>query len=74
MCGMTVAFGRRLHEVRVERGFSQEELGERAGMRSNAIGRLERGGREPRISTVLRLARGLGVAPGTLLDQLVRLV
>jgi transcriptional regulator with XRE-family HTH domain len=35
-----------------------------------AIGRLERGSREPRLSTILRLARGLDVEPGKLLDKL----
>jgi transcriptional regulator with XRE-family HTH domain len=31
---------------------------------------MERGGREPRLATILRLANALGVQPGTLLDEL----
>jgi transcriptional regulator with XRE-family HTH domain len=31
---------------------------------------MERGAREPRLTTILRLAGGLGVEPGELLDDL----
>jgi transcriptional regulator with XRE-family HTH domain len=40
-------------------------------MRDTEIGRYERGDREPRLTAILRLARGLGVSPGVLLDTLV---
>ena len=66
----SVAFGRRLREVRVDVGLSQDRLAERAGVHPTAIGRMERGGREPRLTTILRLARALSVQPGTLLDEL----
>ncbi len=65
------AFGRRLREVRADRGLSQNQLARRAKMRPSAIGRLERGARAPALETILRLARGLGVPPGALLDELV---
>jgi transcriptional regulator with XRE-family HTH domain len=66
----SVAFGQRLREVRADAGLSQDTLAERAGVHATAIGRMERGGREPRLATILRLARALGVQPGTLLDEL----
>ncbi|HXA54921.1 MAG TPA: helix-turn-helix transcriptional regulator [Solirubrobacteraceae bacterium] len=66
----SVAFGRRLRELRRVHGLSQEELADRTDMRSNAIGRLERGSREPRLTTILRIAHGLDVQPGALLDDL----
>lgn len=34
------------------------------------MGRLERGGREPKLTTILRLAHGLGVEPGELVNRL----
>jgi transcriptional regulator with XRE-family HTH domain len=71
MASISAAFGQRLREVRQDHGVSQEDLARRTGMYANTIGRLERGAREPRISTVLRLARGLGVPPGVLLDPLM---
>lgn len=40
-------------------------------MRETEVGRYERGGREPRLTAILRLAHGLGVPPGALLDTLV---
>lgn len=66
----SAAFGRRLRELRTAHGLSQEELANRTDMRSNVLGRLERGSREPRLTTILRVARGLEVQPGALLDDL----
>jgi transcriptional regulator with XRE-family HTH domain len=66
----SVAFGQRLRELRAEHGVSQDDLSRRTDVHSTAIGRLERGSREPRLSTILRLARGLDVEPGELLDGL----
>jgi transcriptional regulator with XRE-family HTH domain len=71
MSAVSVAFGQRLREVRVGHRVSQYDLARRTGLHPTAISRFERGVREPRISTVLRLARGLGVLPGLLLDPLV---
>lgn len=65
------AFAQRLRAVRQERGISRHDLAFRTGMLETEIGRYERGRREPRLTTILRLARGLGVAPGELLDPLV---
>ncbi|HEV3321846.1 MAG TPA: helix-turn-helix transcriptional regulator [Solirubrobacteraceae bacterium] len=66
----SAAFGQRLREVRTEKGLSQEALGHRTGLHATAIGRLERGRREPRLMSILNLARGLKVPPGELLDTL----
>jgi transcriptional regulator with XRE-family HTH domain len=66
----TVAFGWRLRALRGELGLSQDALAARVGVHATAIGRMERGAREPRLRTILRLARGLNVKPGRLLDDL----
>lgn len=44
---------------RAEHGLSQRALAARAGMSQTAIARLERGDIEPKLSTLLRLARTL---------------
>ena len=63
-------FGRRVREVRQARGMSQDALADAADVHPTAIGRYERGGREPRLTTILRLARALDVQPGELLNDL----
>lgn len=45
---------------RGEMGLSQRELAELVGTTQSAIARLERGGRPPRIDTLLNIAEALG--------------
>jgi transcriptional regulator with XRE-family HTH domain len=59
------------HNVRAQRdraGLSQEALGDLCGLHRTEISLLERAGREPRLSTIVRIARALDVAPASLLD------
>lgn len=60
--------GANLRRLRDERELSQEELAARSGVQAGEISRLERDLRDPRISTVLKLAKALQVEPGRLLD------
>src|ERR687894_1610385 len=46
-------------EQRAARGLSQRELAQLTGTTQSAIARLERGGRPPRIDTLLRIAQAL---------------
>ena len=57
----------RLREVREEKFVTQAELSQRTGVTEATISRLETGATQPRISTVRKLAAGLGVHP----EQLV---
>jgi transcriptional regulator with XRE-family HTH domain len=68
-----VAFGQRLRELRAEHGVSQDTLARATGIHPTAIGRFERGDREPRLTSILRIAHGLGMPPGALLDDLERI-
>ncbi|HEY2768006.1 MAG TPA: helix-turn-helix transcriptional regulator [Solirubrobacteraceae bacterium] len=68
-----VAFGWRLRGLRGELGVSQDELAQRTGIHVTTIGRFEHGSREPRLKSILRIARGLGVKPSALLDDLDRI-
>jgi transcriptional regulator with XRE-family HTH domain len=65
-----VEFGQRLRAVRAEHGVPQDNLARRVGVHATAIGRFERAAREPQLGTILRLAKGLGVKPGELVDGL----
>jgi transcriptional regulator with XRE-family HTH domain len=66
----SAAFGKRLKALRAEHGMSQDNLADATDVHPTAIGRMERGKREPRLTTILKLARGLDIKPGELLDDL----
>ncbi|HEX8753334.1 MAG TPA: helix-turn-helix transcriptional regulator [Solirubrobacterales bacterium] len=61
-------FGRNLIRCRKRADLSQEELGFLASLHRTEIGMLERGIRLPRIDTLLKLAGGLEIEPGELLE------
>jgi transcriptional regulator with XRE-family HTH domain len=63
------AFGRRLRELRESGGLSKEALGHLTGIHPTAIQRFEKGRRDPRLTSVLRLARGLRVPPRALVED-----
>ncbi len=54
-------FAVNLRAARMARGFSQEELGARAGLHRNYIGSVERNEKNISIDTIERLANALGV-------------
>ncbi len=70
MRAATGAFGGRLRELREAQGLSREHLGRMSDIHPGMIGRMECGGREPRLRSILALARALDVQPGRLLDGL----
>jgi transcriptional regulator with XRE-family HTH domain len=61
-------FARNLRAQRLKRALSQEALGYASGMHRTEISLLERGGRDPRLATIVKLAHGLDVPLGKLLD------
>lgn len=63
----TEHFGKVLRAERVSKGLSQEALGASAGLHFTEISRLERAVRDPRLSTIVRLARALELSPAELL-------
>lgn len=66
-----VRFGQNVRAARLARGWTQEQLAERTGLASVQISRIERGKREVRITTLIRLVRALDMPPEDLLDGLV---
>jgi transcriptional regulator with XRE-family HTH domain len=61
-------FSQNLARTRRRKGISQEDLGVMASVHRTEISQLERGLRVPRIDTLVKLAAGLDVTPGELLD------
>ena len=60
--------GDNIRNLRLAAGLSQMALGNRADMDMAEISRLERGGRDPRLSTIARIAAALEVP----IEDLVR--
>lgn len=58
----TVAFGRAVREVRVERAFSQEGFAAHAGIDRSYYGSIERGEVNVSFQTMLKLAAALDVS------------
>jgi transcriptional regulator with XRE-family HTH domain len=61
-------FGANVRGHRKRLGMSQEALGFASGLHPTEVSRLERAVREPRLRTIVRIARALDVRPGDLLD------
>jgi transcriptional regulator with XRE-family HTH domain len=61
------SFGRRLTQLREERNISIFDLAVRTGLDARHIGRIEAGEINILVSTVFKLAKGLGISPGELL-------
>jgi transcriptional regulator with XRE-family HTH domain len=59
-------FGANLRRLRHSAGLSQLQLSDRSGLHFTEISRLERGVRDPRLTTIVQLARGLEVDPAEL--------
>jgi transcriptional regulator with XRE-family HTH domain len=59
--------GRNLRRARQRLELTQEEVAERSGVHATEVSRIEAGKRDPRVSTVARLAKAVGVKPGDLL-------
>jgi transcriptional regulator with XRE-family HTH domain len=59
--------GKRLRRGRKARGLSQRELGRRAGISRDAVGRLERGEQQPTLTVLMKLAAALAVDLASLL-------
>ena len=64
-----VSFASNLRRRRKALGLSQEQLGARANIQMADISRYESGNRDPRISTVARLAEALETPIGELLAE-----
>jgi transcriptional regulator with XRE-family HTH domain len=64
---LALVFGRVLRERRLAAGLSQEKLALEADVDRTFVSLLERGGRQPTLSTLWRLAGALGVPPSELL-------
>jgi transcriptional regulator with XRE-family HTH domain len=62
------ALGTNLRETRERLGLTQEQVAQRSGVHSTEVSRIEAGKRDPKVSTLERLAEAVEVKPGRLLE------
>jgi transcriptional regulator with XRE-family HTH domain len=60
------ALGRTVRRARRERDLSQEALARAAGLAAKHVSEIERANRDPRVTTVLKLAHALDLRAGEL--------
>jgi transcriptional regulator with XRE-family HTH domain len=61
--------GSNLRAARLDLELTQEQLADLSGVHATEVSRIEAGKRDPRVSTVERLADALRIAPGELLER-----
>ena len=61
--------GRTIRRLRKQRGLSQMKLAELSGVHLNEISNVERGERDARATSLLKIARGLNVPVTALFDE-----
>ena len=66
----TAALGERVRQRRQELGLSQEALADRCGIHWTFLGQVERGQRNISLHNLLKVAGGLAVDPGELVEGL----
>ena len=65
-----IRLGKRIRELRKQRGWRQIDLAEHAGVNENYISDLETGKKEVCVRMIQKLARGLDVSMAKLMDGL----
>ena len=66
---ITKAFSLTLLRIRKEKGLTHERLAELAGLHPTTISLLERNKRQPSITTIFVLSKGLGIEPDELISE-----
>jgi transcriptional regulator with XRE-family HTH domain len=65
--GVAGPLGRNVRRAREAAGLTQEGVASRCGVHATEVSRIEAGKRDPRVTTVERLAKALGVSASDLL-------
>ncbi len=63
-------FGQIIREIRIEKGFSQEELGFRSNLHRTYIGMIERGEKNITLENIEKLSKGLNVSMKLIFEKL----
>lgn len=62
------AFGKRVRELRLEKGLTQEQLAEKLGVSENYVGMIERAERNTSLEKVFKIAKALEIRTSELFN------
>ncbi len=65
-------FGATVRRLREQRGWTQEQLAERAAMNASYLGFVERGDNVPTLTIIVQLSEAFDLDPGVLLRDVMR--
>lgn len=68
------AFGKAMKSLRTQKGYSQEQLAHSCGLDRTFISLLERGQRQPSLTSILLISESLDIAADELVRQTVTLI
>ena len=71
---ISTVFGQVLREQRISRDLSQEQLALAADFDRTFVSQMDRGIRQPTITTLIKLAGALGIQPSTLIVRMEKLL
>lgn len=65
----SLEFGRVLRRLRLAAGFTQEQLGQEAGLQRNYVSLMERGVNQPTVTTIFKLAAALNISASEMIAE-----
>jgi transcriptional regulator with XRE-family HTH domain len=68
MVGFREGFGRQIRSARKTARLSREAVAEKAKIKPNYLGEIERGEKWPSLDVIVRIAQGIGVSPAFFLE------
>lgn len=66
-----MSFSERLHEIRIEKGLSQDKLADMIGVSQTSIYQWEKGTRKPKSEQIIKLAKALDVSTSYLATDIL---
>ena len=64
------SFGAAIRKLRQEKGFSQESFALKAQIHRTYIGGIERGERNPTLTSIVKIAQALSIEPETIFEEM----
>lgn len=66
---LLIRYGKRLRTARLAKGLTQQELAEKADLSVNHYAQIERGEKNPSVTTISSIVQVLGLTPNDILQK-----